>query len=209
MTGVQTCALPICLLPFLPIILGRQILSRILRFFRKVACWKTKPKALYGLSAPFSAIWLICGWRRTHRVAGKPSTRYGRGEGRSRSRTRSSTSRSTDRMPRRTGEPSRRRLWSLIDGLFRAGDATPTPLPAGNTHRVTRACASTPERCRRLPPSASLRRVAHGPAGWVTDASDLTQNQQITALGNEVLALQASCAMDRMLATTPWIRDVP
>lgn len=111
------------------------------------------------------------------------------------------------------GSPTRRAesetLWSLIDGLFSTGDATPTPLPAGNTHRVTRACASTPERRRRPPPSTSLRRVAHRPAGWVTDASDLTQNQQITALGNEVLALQASCAMDRMLATTPWVRDVP
>ena len=35
------------------------------------------------------------------------------------------------------GSPSRRAesetLWSLIDGLFSAGDATPTPSPAGNT----------------------------------------------------------------------------
>lgn len=47
------------------------------------------------------------------------------------------------------------------------------------------------------------------PTGWVTDGEAMTQNQQITALGNGVLALQASCAMDRMLATTPWVRDVP
>ena len=36
-----------------------------------------------------------------------------------------------------TGSPNRRAesetLWSLIDGLFNAGDATPTPSPAGNT----------------------------------------------------------------------------
>ena len=35
------------------------------------------------------------------------------------------------------GSPTKRResetLWSLIDGLFNAGDATPTPSPAGNT----------------------------------------------------------------------------
>lgn len=35
------------------------------------------------------------------------------------------------------------------------------------------------------------------PAGWVTDteSSDLTQNQQITALGNGVLPLQAASAL--------------
>jgi len=35
------------------------------------------------------------------------------------------------------------------------------------------------------------------PTGWVTDGEAMTQNQQITALGNGVLALQASCAMAR------------
>lgn len=35
------------------------------------------------------------------------------------------------------------------------------------------------------------------PPGWVTDTepSDLTQNQQITALGNGVLPLQAASAL--------------
>ena len=33
------------------------------------------------------------------------------------------------------------------------------------------------------------------PTGWVTDTSELTQNQQITALGNGVLPLQASLAL--------------
>ena len=34
------------------------------------------------------------------------------------------------------------------------------------------------------------------PPGWVTDADDLTQNQQITALGNGVLPLQAVRALE-------------
>lgn len=33
------------------------------------------------------------------------------------------------------------------------------------------------------------------PAGWVTGAGELTQNQQITALGNGVLPLQAASAL--------------
>ena len=41
------------------------------------------------------------------------------------------------------------------------------------------------------------------PAGWVTDAGELTQNQQITALGNGVLPLQASIAL-RSIIEPPW-----
>ena len=33
------------------------------------------------------------------------------------------------------------------------------------------------------------------PAGWVNDPGELTQNQQITALGNGVLPLQAVSAL--------------
>ena len=33
------------------------------------------------------------------------------------------------------------------------------------------------------------------PTGWVTDGAELTQNQQITALGNGVLPLQAASAL--------------
>jgi len=33
------------------------------------------------------------------------------------------------------------------------------------------------------------------PTGWVTDTDQLTQNQQITALGNGVLPLQAVSAL--------------
>ena len=37
------------------------------------------------------------------------------------------------------------------------------------------------------------------PTGWVTDADDLTQNQQITALGNGVQPLQAALALTALL----------
>jgi len=40
------------------------------------------------------------------------------------------------------------------------------------------------------------------PPGWVTDAGELTHNQQITALGNGVLPLQAAHALGR-LSTPP------
>ena len=38
------------------------------------------------------------------------------------------------------------------------------------------------------------------PNGWVTDSDDLTQNQQITALGNGVLPLQAVSALSLLPA---------
>src|SRR5690625_2898031 len=37
------------------------------------------------------------------------------------------------------------------------------------------------------------------PTGWVTDTDDLTQNQQITALGNGVLPVQAAAALTTLL----------
>jgi DNA (cytosine-5)-methyltransferase 1 len=37
------------------------------------------------------------------------------------------------------------------------------------------------------------------PAGWVTGTDDLTQNQQITALGNGVQPLQAARALSALL----------
>ena len=40
------------------------------------------------------------------------------------------------------------------------------------------------------------------PAGWVTGTDDLTQNQQITALGNGVLPLQAISALRRLTANS-------
>jgi len=36
------------------------------------------------------------------------------------------------------------------------------------------------------------------PTGWVTDSDELTQNQQITALGNGVLPLQAAAALSAL-----------
>ena len=38
------------------------------------------------------------------------------------------------------------------------------------------------------------------PTGWVTDSDELTQNQQITALGNGVLPLQAVTALSLLTA---------
>ena len=38
------------------------------------------------------------------------------------------------------------------------------------------------------------------PTGWVTDADELSQNQQITALGNGVLPLQAVSALSQLAA---------
>lgn len=38
------------------------------------------------------------------------------------------------------------------------------------------------------------------PTGWVTDTDQLTQNQQITALGNGVLPLQAVSALSLLAA---------
>lgn len=38
------------------------------------------------------------------------------------------------------------------------------------------------------------------PTGWVTDTEELTQNQQITALGNGVLPIQAAAALTALLA---------
>jgi hypothetical protein len=38
------------------------------------------------------------------------------------------------------------------------------------------------------------------PTGWVTDSGGLTQNQQITALGNGLLPLQAVSALSLLAA---------
>jgi len=38
------------------------------------------------------------------------------------------------------------------------------------------------------------------PIGWVADSDDLTQNQQLTALGNGVLPLQAVSALSLLAA---------
>jgi len=38
------------------------------------------------------------------------------------------------------------------------------------------------------------------PTGWVTDSDELSQNQQITALGNGVLPLQAVTALSLLTA---------
>ncbi|SDI67338.1 DNA (cytosine-5)-methyltransferase 1 [Arthrobacter subterraneus] len=37
------------------------------------------------------------------------------------------------------------------------------------------------------------------PISWVTDSGELTQNQQVTALGNGVLPLQATSALSMLV----------
>lgn len=46
------------------------------------------------------------------------------------------------------------------------------------------------------------------PAGWVTDTDHLTQNQQITALGNGVLPLQAAQALDLLEARSGSVQGL-
>lgn len=128
--------------------------------------WETPKLDLYGLSAPFSAIWPTCGWMRdgsayrlplsallTNASASSPSpgalfrtplaTDSSLGEEtldqvRARRGTIALSHQIIDfALHGPAGSPIRRAesetLWSLIDGLFNAGDATPTPSPAGNT----------------------------------------------------------------------------
>lgn len=73
------------------------------------------------------------------------------------------------------GSPTRRResetLWSLIDGLFNAGDATPTPSPAGNTSQDAQhppqALLNDADGPRPAP--AFVEWLMGLPTGWVTD----------------------------------------
>ena len=128
--------------------------------------WETTQLDLYGLSAPFSAIWPTCGWMHdgsayrlplsellTNASASSPSpgalfrtplaTDSSRGretldQVRARRGTIALSHQIIDfALHGPAGSPSKRgeseTLWSLIDGLFSAGDATPTPSPAGNT----------------------------------------------------------------------------
>ena len=128
--------------------------------------WETTQLDLYGLSAPFSAIWPTCGWMRDGSAYRLPlSALLTNGSASSRSpgalfRTPLATDSSRggetlDQVRARRGTialshqiidfalhgpggSSNRRaesetLWSLIDGLFSDGDATPTPSLVGNT----------------------------------------------------------------------------
>ena len=130
--------------------------------------WETMQLDLYGLSAPFSAIWPTCGWMHDGSAYRLPLsallTTTNASASSSSPTARFRTPLATDssrggetldqvRARRGTialshqiidialhgpgGSPNRRleseTLWSLIDGVFNAGDATPTPSPAGNT----------------------------------------------------------------------------
>ncbi len=128
--------------------------------------WETTQLDLYGLTAPFSAIWPTCGWMHdgsAYRLplsallttasasSSSPTARFRTplatdstrgGETLEQVRARRGTIALSHQIidfalhgPH--GSPNKRAesetLWSLIDGLFNAGDATPTPSPAGNT----------------------------------------------------------------------------
>lgn len=131
--------------------------------------WETTQLDLYGLSAPFSAIWPTFGWMHdgsAYRLpssallttasafSSSPSARFRTplatdstrgGETLDQARARRGTIalshqiidlalHGSDASPNRRAESET--LWSLIDGLFYAGDATPTPSPAGNTSQA-------------------------------------------------------------------------
>lgn len=128
--------------------------------------WETTQLDLYGLSAPFSAIWPTCGWMHdgsayrlplsallTNASASSPSpgalfrtplaTDSSRGgetldQVRARRGTIALSHQIIDFALHGPAGSSNRRaesetLWSLIDGLFSDGDATPTPSLVGNT----------------------------------------------------------------------------
>ncbi|WP_240505745.1 hypothetical protein [Kocuria marina] len=128
--------------------------------------WETTQLDLYGLSAPFSAIWPTCGWMHdgsayrlplsallTNASAFSPSpgalfrtplaTDSSRGgetldQVRARRGTIALSHQIIDfALHGPAGSPNRKAesetLWSLIDGLFSVGDATPTPSTVGNT----------------------------------------------------------------------------
>ena len=46
------------------------------------------------------------------------------------------------------------------------------------------------------------------PTGWVTDVDDLSQNQQIPALGNGVLPLHAAQALDLLGARSASVQSL-
>ena len=127
--------------------------------------WETTQLDLYGLSAPFSAIWPTCGWMHDGSAYRLPlsallttdSASSSSPGARFRTPLATDSSRGGETLDQRArrgtialshqiidfalhgppGSPNRRAesetLWSLIDGLFSAGDATLTPSPVGNT----------------------------------------------------------------------------
>lgn len=59
---------------------------------------------------------------------------------------------------------------------------------------------ATPKRRRRPRPAPAFVEWLMGlPTGWATNTDDLTQNQQITALGDGVQPLQAALALSTLL----------
>ncbi|MCV7669315.1 hypothetical protein M3C07_004980 [Micrococcus luteus] len=65
---------------------------------------------------------------------------------------------------------------------------------------ITRRPASTPPFLNGADGPRVREWLMGLPEGWVTGTDDLTQNQQITALGNGVLPLQAVSALSLLAA---------
>ncbi|WP_245581164.1 hypothetical protein [Propionicicella superfundia] len=197
--------------------------------------WETTQLDLFGLSAPFSAIWPTCGWMQdgsayrlplsallTNASASSPSpgalfrtplaTDSSRGgetldQVRARRGTIALSHQIIDFALHGPAGSSNRRagsetLWSLIDGLFSDGDATPTPSLVGNTSPGDpRQRQPSPDDADGPRPAPAFVEWLMGlPTGWVTDSGGLTQNQQITALGNGLLPLQAVSALSLLAA---------
>lgn len=196
--------------------------------------WETTQLDLYGLSAPFSAIWPTCGWMHdgsayrlplsallTNASASSPSpgalfrtplatdflTRRGN--------PRPSASKARDD---RSVPPDHRlrtpRTGWLAEQESRIGNAVvPDRRTVQRWGRYADAIARWEHITGRLAPAPALLNDADGPrpapafvewlmglpAGWVTGTDDLTQNQQITALGNGVQPLQAALALTALL----------
>lgn len=193
--------------------------------------WETTQLDIYGLSAPFSAIWPTCGWMHdgsayrlplsellTNASASSPSpgalfrTPLA-GDGLIARRRDSRPGASETRDDRAVAPDHRLRAprtgW-LTEQESRVGDAVvPDRRTVQRWGRYADAIARWEHITGRPAPAPALLTDADGPrpapafvewlmslpTGWVTDTDQLTQNQQITALGNGVLPLHAVAAL--------------
>lgn len=95
------------------------------------------------------------------------------------------------------GQPSAEATLALIASYFDAGDASHRCRSMGTHHRSTCPGASDPDRPVGTPASPAFVEWLMGlEADWATDPIvGLTHNQQLTALGNGVVPLQAAVAL--------------
>ncbi len=188
--------------------------------------WETTQLDLYGLSAPFSAIWPTCGWMRDGSAYRLPlsallhqrfrifalarrTVSHPAGDGLIARRGDSRPGASEARDDRAVAPDHRLRAprsgW-LTEQESRVGDAVvPDRRTVQRWGRYADAIARWEHITGRPAPAPALLNDADGPrpapafeewlmslpTGWVTGTDQLTQNQQITALGNGVLPLHA------------------